>query len=259
MPSIESIEKLKGDFTGTSVQFGNDLVRLLKGIRNYGMLIGGLNIITNKGFIEEFENVATFLETQNLQSKLLQQFYKLFALENKDDGLRIIENLKISNIDSSRKSLVLSKIGDDLQSLDIKKNTKTEKNLKSITKILNSDNDITMLQLKMISKHLLLMCFSLLDTVNFKHVRKILPICSKKMMEFGALENDEFDTLLHLIPKIQFMFRQDDLLEKIPVNLFSSGIYMYGSTDVALNLLKENMLRCIESATKDKMDAYDIS
>jgi len=259
MPSVESIEKLKGDFTGTSVQFGVELVKLLKGVRNYGMLMGGLSIITNQGFIEKFENVATFFETQNLPLKLIQQFYKLFALEKKDDGLKIIQDLKESNIDSSRKRLVLSKIGNDLQSLDIKKNTRTEGNLKSITNILNSDNDITILQLKMISKHLLLMCFSLLDTVKYKHVSKILSICSKKMMEFRALETDEFDTLMHLVPKIQFMFQKDDLLEKIPVNLFSSGIYMYGSTDVALNSLKENMLQCIESATKDKMDAYDIS
>jgi len=65
MPSVESIEKLKGDFTGTSVQFGVELVKLLKGVRNYGMLMGGLSIITNQGFIEKFENVATFFETQN--------------------------------------------------------------------------------------------------------------------------------------------------------------------------------------------------
>ena len=259
MPSVESIEKLKEDFTGTSGDFGNSLVKVLKGVRNYGMLLGGLSIITNQGFIEKFENVATFFETQNLQTKLIQQFYKLFALEKKEDGLQIIRSLKENNIDSSKKKLFLSTIGDNLQSLDIEMNAKTGSKIESIMKIFNADHEITISQLEMISKHLLLMCFALSDTVNYKHVNKILSICSNKMMELGALKTEEFNTLMRLVPNIQFMFKKDDLLEKIPVNLFSSGIYMYDSTDVALNLLKENMLRCIESATKDKMDAYDIS
>ena len=259
MPSVESIEKLKGDFTGTSVQFGVELVKLLKGVRNYGMLMGGLSIITNQGFVEQFENVATFFETQKLPPKLIQQFYKLFALEKKDDGLQIIRNLKENNIDSSKKTLFLSKIGNDLQSLDIEMNARTGSKFESIMKILNSDYDITISQLEMISKHLLLMCFSLSDTVNYKHVNKFLSICSNKMMELGALKIEEFNTLMRLVPNIQFMFKKDDLLEKIPVNLFSRGIYMYGSTDVALNSMKQKMLQCIESATKDKMDAYDIS